>query len=650
MKRWSVVLLLIMAVNMTFVFAEGMGGNNMSDHDFTLMNIAATDALGRKLPEVAGFRKDKYVGIFYFTWLGQQAEPQTEVYDITKLLREDMESLFDIRSRKAPSGFNYFFNEPLFGYYNSADPWVIRKHIEMFVAAGIDFLALDFTNAIVYTKVLPVLLDLLLEYQEAGWKVPQVTFFTNTQSGYVVRTLYNSVYKEEKYASLWFRGNKGKPYIIAWENELTNEMKEFFHVRPPQWPEAEYNELGFPYVEKVRPQRVFTDLVSVSVAQHTGDAFSFSLRGVDGGKKESWGRGYTSKNPRNGDVEAILRGDNFQEQWDVAIGLDPEIVFITGWNEWTALKLTADWAGSTPFWVDTFNTEFSRDIEMTKYPTYVVGENGEYIQEGYGDNFYLQMISNIRRFKGIPLSEGNRYVHVSKTIDITGDLSQWDDIKNRYLNLSTDKIERDHYGYVNVKAYHYTQPAPKNFITDIKVTHDKENIYLLVNTKGKITDFDANSTNWMNLFIGVKGSKASSWEGFQYVVNRKPVSNTKTTLEKVAENGKYVFTESSRIDYVVKDNTMQIKIPRKDIGIKKDDFTLYFKVADSIEKEDDIMDYYVSGDSVPMGRLVFTYSNGTEGKALKLSMLELVLLLASILLIGACAIVFASHLARRKKG
>ena len=84
------------------------------------------------------------------------------------------------------------------------------------------------------------------------------------------------------------------------------------------------------------------------------------------------------------------------------------------------------------------------------------------------------------------------------------------------------------------------------------------------------------------------------------------------------------------------------------MGIKKDDFTLYFKVADSIEKEDDIMDYYVSGDSVPMGRLVFTYSNGTEGKALKLSMLELVLLLASILLIGACTIVFASHLARKK--
>ena len=54
---------------MTFVFAEGMGGNNMSDHDFTLMNIAATDALGRKLPEVAGFRKDKYVGIFYFVSL-----------------------------------------------------------------------------------------------------------------------------------------------------------------------------------------------------------------------------------------------------------------------------------------------------------------------------------------------------------------------------------------------------------------------------------------------------------------------------------------------------------------------------------------------------------------------------------------------------
>ena len=243
--------------------------SDQSAVDYTLSHITATDALGRELPDISGYRTDRYVGLFYFAWMGQQGEPQTEVYDITKLLRTDRDALFSTAANNstAPNGYNYFFNEPLYGYYNSQDPYIIRKHLELFIAAGVDFIALDFTNGIYYGEVLSNMLDIYLAYQTAGWDVPKLMFFTNTRSGDVVAQLYRNVYRRGKYDSLWFRGSGEKPMIIAWEEELTEPMREFFAVRPPQWPEAEYDPAGWPYVEKVRPQRLFTNLMSVSVAQ-----------------------------------------------------------------------------------------------------------------------------------------------------------------------------------------------------------------------------------------------------------------------------------------------------------------------------------------------------------------------------------------------
>jgi hypothetical protein len=117
-----------------------------------IIKVSCTDALGRTLHDVKGFREDRYVGLFYFLWLGQQN--QKEVYDITSILRtHSINELVDINSGKFPNDDVYFFNEPLFGYYNSEDPWVIRKHIELFIYAQIDFLVFDITNGIYYDKV-----------------------------------------------------------------------------------------------------------------------------------------------------------------------------------------------------------------------------------------------------------------------------------------------------------------------------------------------------------------------------------------------------------------------------------------------------------------------------------------------------------------
>jgi len=571
------------------------------------INIVSTDKFGRSVTPVSRYDENKYVGLFYFVWHGYREN--AKVYDITKLLRDDPDSLWDADASNtvAPTPCDYFFNEPLYGYYNSADPWVIRKHIELFIAADIDFLAFDCTNAIVYENVWPTLFKLLDEYRLAGRHVPQVTFFTNTNSDDVVNYLYENIYSKNLYPELWFKGSYDKPLMIAWKDQMTQVQRDFFHVRPPQWPEVEFVADGFPYVEKIRPQRIYTDLISVSVSQHVGGAFSWSKKGPHGKIKESWGRGYTTDDPLNGQVDKIVSGANIQEQWDYAISVNPQIVFVTGWNEWIAGKWinTDDFAnyGDVPFWVDTFNTEFSRDIEMTKSTEYTMDENGKYIEEGYGDNFYLQLIANVRKYKGIISTTNNVANPVSLTIDIKGSPSQWDTVNSVYLNLATEKINRNFVGYAETTRYN--QAAPNNFIKQIRVTHDSEYLYFYIKTENNITKRKVDRTNWMNLFINIGNSKEPSWENYQYVINRRPVSDTVTILEK--STGGFNFKSVAELEYSVQGNIMQIKIARKVLKITTDTFSMAFKAADSIEKESNIMDYYVSGDSMPLGRLSYAY-------------------------------------------
>lgn len=572
-----------------------------------IANITGTDALGRDIPEVSGFKRDRYVGLFYFIWFDKSSK---NALDVTKLLRTNPDELWDPFDKTgiAPPLAMYYFNEPLYGYYSSKDPWVVKKHIELFIAAGIDFLALDVSNNVIYPESVKLLLDTLIEFKKAGWDVPKIVFYTNLESGNTVKLVYNLYYQNESYDDLWFYGPYDKPLIVAHKDEVDEEIAKHFYIRPAQWPGFEYEEYedGFPFCDLNRPQRIHQNLINVSVAQHTAYVFSFGVKEDPRvtPRDINHGRGYTSESNRNGDVDAILRGANIQEQWDYAISQDPEIIFVTGWNEWATNKRAPESEEQTVAWfVDSFNTEFSRDIEMTKSPTYVVDEKtGEYIEEGYGDNYYMQMIQNIRKYKGV---KGDTPKSVSKTIDIFGDLSQWDDVNSVYKSISIDNQERN-FG-------DYKQASADNFLREIRVTHDNRYVYFLVKTDSDITKHEEGKTNWMNLFIGVEGSKGGKWDNYNYVVNRNPKSNTKTSLEAF-ENG-YSFKSIGTVDYSIKGNAMQIAIPLDLLGIKGDSFKLYFKCADSIEKESDILDYYVSGDSMPLGRLCYTYEGHTERKA-----------------------------------
>lgn len=84
----------------------------------------ATDALGRKLPgydECGPSRENKYVGIFYFNWLGQHG--QDGPYDITKILKDNPND-----PKWGPEHAFHHWGEPELGYYVSDDEWVIRRY------------------------------------------------------------------------------------------------------------------------------------------------------------------------------------------------------------------------------------------------------------------------------------------------------------------------------------------------------------------------------------------------------------------------------------------------------------------------------------------------------------------------------------------
>lgn len=546
--------------------------------------LCGVDQFGRAFMPISGFKDDKEVGIFYFLWHGQSG---LTTYNITELLQTDPDALWDINGNaKSPKTDFHYWGEPLFGYYNSTDEWVMRKHIEMLTLAGVDFLVFDTTNGFTYDTVWKKLLKLLNEYLEAGWDVPKIVFYTNAYSTQKVIEIYNSCYKKNYYPNTWYRPNGDKPMIIGYTDpakdtevsynapKIPQEILDFFEFWEPQWPNKPYKSNGFPWMEWSYPQPEHNGVINVSVAQHPQLPFSASY--FD--RSKNWGRGY--ENGAN-NAEKSRLGVNFENQWKTVFEKDPKTVFITGWNEWIAQKLIIS---NSVWFVDCFNEEFSRDIEPMK--------------GGYEDAFYLQMISNIRKFKG---QTDKAKAPVKAAIDINAGADQWQSVTNRYLSVNQANYSRDAKSVDRKITYQI--PEARNNIQEVKITHDENTLYFLIKTEKDITPYDG-KPNWMNLFIGTGEVKLQGWESYNFVVNQN-VSGSKTTVS--ALDAEANATAVGQGDISIQGNYMQLAIPLSLLGVTANDTGIYFKVADGVENYKDINDYYVTGKAMPMGRLSYYY-------------------------------------------
>ena len=110
------------------------------------------------------------------------------------------------------------------------------------------------------------------------------------------------------------------------------------------------------------------------------------------------------------------KGLFFAEQWKRALQVDPPMIWLTQWNEWTAVPGTTGNGNGLSVgkskmrpgsfhYIDVYNREFTRDMAPDL--------------SGSGDNYYLQMVDGIRKFKGARQTPVETAFH---TIDIRGRL------------------------------------------------------------------------------------------------------------------------------------------------------------------------------------------------------------------------------------
>ena len=552
------------------------------------------DGLGRKAPMNVdkNDKKKREVGVFYWDWSYNFC--RSEGINLQKLMERHPEAKNEYYSTlwMRHNAEVYHWNEPVYGFYNCCDNYVIRRQAQALSDAGVDFIVLDCTNgAFIWKKGYEALFQGFEEAKAHGVNVPKIVFMLNfapfRSTWIMARQLYTDIYKKGRYSDLWYYRD-GKPLLICYTeilksgNQIDNEILDFFSFRKndplyfTKEPESD-DEWGwlsvYPQAKYGKTKNGKPEQMTVGVAQNASENGLVPMNDERGGV---FGRSYTH-NPdysyeyeRNGVTfkaskkleHSKLYGLNFQEQWDHAIENDPDIIFVTGYNEWVAGR-HENWQNSRNAFPDEYNDEYSRDIEPTK---------GD-----LKDHYYNQLVHNIRKYKGISVKS------LAKKKTVT-EISDWYDVKG--INYYTDTAPvRAHSGYG--KAY-YTDNSRRNNICEMKTAFDDDNVYFYARCTEKITDF---SDMWMNLFIHTDDSQPM-WENFNYVINRKKKGSV-----EICRN-MWEWEEIGRCSVEVINDTVTVTVPREIIG-RTENISLDYKWADNSCSEGDILDFYTVGCVAP---------------------------------------------------
>ncbi len=574
----------------------------------------AVDGLGRTLPlyQDIGNKKQRTVGIFYWTWHNHNSKQRPA--NLNQILVEHPEAIRDYDNRvwNAYNGASFFWNEPLFGYYNEMDDYVLRKHAELLADAGIDFVLFDCTNGtLIYEHEFFNLLKVWSQAKAEGVNVPKISFmlpfWDETNNEISIKSLFYKLYRMEVYQDLWFYW-EGKPVLMGIKKSIDGSTEEgsdilnFFTFRkgePSYWKDdstdAEWGWLHVYPQAKYYNEDGTVEQMTVGIAQNA-DYEKRVLYAMNG--PHNMGRGFSmqenysytytyrgeeivcSKNMDN----AHYYGINFQEQWDYALSVDPEIVFVTGWNEWLVGRYD-EWEGQENAFPDQCNDANSRDIEPSK------GELKDY--------YYYQLVANVRKYKGM----SKPVTCPAKTIDINGGADQWTDVVtyNHYIH---NTLERNNSGFQGCK---YVTEATRNDFKTIKASYDDENFYFYAETLDPVTPYT--DKDWIKLILDTAPASKDSkdWEEFEYIIGRETGTGTTLTLEK--STGGWNWEKIADVDYTVSGNVVQIKVPRNAVNMTESGFTLGFKFADNNLADGDIMTLYTDGDAAPGGRFCFVLSD-----------------------------------------
>ncbi len=372
-------------------------------------------------------------------------------------------------------------------------------------------------------------------------------------------------------------------------NDEAMKIRSFFTARKPipSYFTGPDNVNQWGWLE-VYPQHVFMnskgekEQMTVGVAQNAADGKLDAMS-----NPRSHGRSYhDGKLPK--DYSQTELGLNFSEQWKRALDVDPQYVFVTGWNEWIAQRF-ANSKGQVQF-VDLFDIEHSRDIEP--------------MRGGFGDDYYYQFVSYARQFKGarsIPTAG------TAKAISLTGDFSQWSDVTPEYRDDIGDVEHRNHLGYHSFMTY--TNDTGRNDIVVAKVSRDPQNISFYVRCKNDITSPEG-AWGWMQLYLDTDKNHTNGWCGYDYRLNgqvTKESDGLSVGLER--SNGGWNWQSVGKVKIELAGKELMVQIPRNLLGIGLSDtgLAIDFKWVDNALKTGDIIELLEDGDTAPNARFNYRY-------------------------------------------
>ncbi len=576
-----------------------------------------TDGADRSMPDAAATRAptNRQVGIFYFLWRDRDQDSISEISPsdhYAAWLKGGEEALWDCMM-EGGEGHPHYWAEPYFGYYSSNDEWVLRKHAYMLAEAGVDFVFFDTTNNNLHTVSHMALLKVWEEVRREGYEVPKICFMVGSYEAEFAE-LYNSIYKKGLYEDLWYYW-EGKPLVMLTGNiNMTDEARDFFNIRY-SWAYGVTNwytdrkgihcwpwNADWPQVPGYGDSR--DDLEQTVVMCGMGATVGRSKQSGKMPRLEKgqpWDFGFPLME------EYTSKGRMFAQHFDKAIDRDPPLIMITGWNEWITGRWDNVGAGAgaggqviagqysvsatpgdreTTYFVDSFNPEYSRDIEPMK--------------GGFGDNYLYQMAERVREYKG---SRSIETAFGQWAIDINGSVGQWYAVGPEYRDYEGDITHRLSPGHVGGKEYgFYMNNSGRNDIVTAKVSSDTDHLYFYVECADTITDPEGAS--WMNLFINADCDDTTGWYGFDYLINRNRTDNA-LLVEKFTGVDTWAFETVGSVAYIRDGNVMQVKIPKTMIGFTD---MIDFKWADNSTPTGQIMEFLDQGDAAPNGRYTYRFT------------------------------------------
>ena len=623
--------------NVSYTYVDIVSKTVSGNHPLDYSTWVATDDLDRTTPTYAevGAVQDKYVGLFYFL-IHSDDMGGRYVKDVTRFYLEGGVDLVSSKLSSFAGKNGAYWAEPYFGYYSSHDTWVYRKHAYMLDAAGVDFIFLDVSNNKFYVEQATILFDTWKSIRDEGGHTPQIAFmygdmpFTLLNGVY---TLLDPFYNNPEYDELLFKW-EGKPLLLGnddvpngktwtvsattpqtkaqyremlnqnadltafFKNDYTNLLSTRFTVRKCwAWQAGTYQ--GYWDWLQESPQALGTNTsgkveqISVSMGVH-----AHTNRG------RSYVKGDNTYNPA-GDFGFSLGtaqyGYYFAEQFDYALTQNVDVVMITGWNEWYAgVQSTSNQdqtCGQTPtpgyYMVDQMSPEYSRDGEPMKLRDGV----------GFGDNYYYQMVSYIRKFKGLNAAPATVNGGSLSSVDS----ASWEKVSPAFTDTVGDTNLRSFASFSS--EFLYVNGTARNDLDIAKVSQDEDYLYFYVTTATPLITVDDDL--WMNLYIDVDADASTGWEGFDYVVNRFRTDKT-VSVEKFVD-GKWEFSQAGEGEYLLGESSVMIKVAKTTLGQKAGEaVSLNFKWADNANVEGDVMRFMELGDTAPNDRFVFAYTASTN--------------------------------------